>query len=143
MLACGGARSPLMIYTGRANGAAYIETIEDALPMFIGNAFDTGNNNWVYMHDSAPPYTSKYSMKRFIDNNINFLKWPANSPDLSPIQNICVTILEFIFPPNPPLLPLIYWVDAKVSADFFSFLCFKFLLKQNTINQQRIYHCYL
>ena len=37
----------------------------------------------------------------------------------------------------------IYWVDAKVSADFFSFLCFKFLLKQNTINQQRIYHCYL
>ena len=39
--------------------------------------------------------------------------------------------------------PCIYWVDAKVSADFFSFLCFKFLLKQNTINQQRIYHCYL
>ena len=36
-----------------------------------------------------------------------------------------------------------YWVDAKVSADVFSFLCFKFLLKQNTINQQRIYHCYL
>ena len=36
-----------------------------------------------------------------------------------------------------------YWVDVKVSADFFSFLCFKFLLKQNTINQQRIYHCYL
>ena len=38
---------------------------------------------------------------------------------------------------------IMYWVDAKVSADFFSFLCFKFLLKQNTINQQRIYHCYL
>ena len=36
-----------------------------------------------------------------------------------------------------------YWVDAKVSADFFSFLCFKFLLKQNTINQRRIYYCYL
>ena len=42
-----------------------------------------------------------------------------------------------------PFFTLIYWVDAKVSADFFSFLCFKFLLKQNTINQQRIYHCYL
>ena len=41
------------------------------------------------------------------------------------------------------IAPMIYWVDAKVSADFFSFLCFKFLLKQNTINQQRIYHCYL
>ena len=31
----------------------------------------------------------------------------------------------------------------KYPADFFSFLCFKFLLKQNTINQRRIYHCYL
>ena len=31
----------------------------------------------------------------------------------------------------------------KYPPIFFSFLCFKFLLKQNTINQQRIYHCYL
>ena len=44
---------------------------------------------------------------------------------------------------NNIFLTLMYWVDAKVSADFFSFLFFKFLLKQNTINQQRIYHCYL
>ena len=44
---------------------------------------------------------------------------------------------------GPLVFEIFFWVDAKVSADFFSFLCFKFLLKQNTINQQRIYHCYL
>ena len=70
----GGARGPLMIYTGRVYGAAYIEIIKDALPMFIENAFDSGNNNWVYMHDNAPAHTSKYSMKWFKDNNVNVLK---------------------------------------------------------------------
>ena len=84
----GGARGPLMIYTERANGAAYIEIIKDALPMFIENGFDAGNNNWVYMHGNAPAHASKYSMKWFKDNNINVLKWSANSSDLNPIENL-------------------------------------------------------
>ena len=63
---------------------------------------------------------------------------PVSSIGLA--RNFLRFFLNFIFfLPNTRT----YWVDAKVSADFFSFLCFKFLLKQNTINQQRIYHCYL
>ena len=58
-----GARDSLMIYSGRLSGAAYIEIIKDALPIFIENAFDAGNNNWTYMQDNAPVHTSKYSMK--------------------------------------------------------------------------------
>ena len=84
----GGVRGPLMTYTGRVNGAACIRIIKNALPMFIENEFDAGNNNWVYVHDSAPPHASKYSMKWFKDNNISLLKWSANSPDLNPIKSI-------------------------------------------------------
>ena len=40
----GGARGPSMIYNGKLNSPAYINVIEEALPMFIQNAFDANNN---------------------------------------------------------------------------------------------------
>ncbi|CAF5065703.1 unnamed protein product, partial [Rotaria sp. Silwood1] len=57
----GGARGPLVTYTGRLNGPAYVKVIEEALPMFIENTFDAPNNNWAYMHDNAPAHRSKYT----------------------------------------------------------------------------------
>ncbi|CAF4168361.1 unnamed protein product, partial [Rotaria magnacalcarata] len=62
----GDACGSLIIYTGKMNGPAYIKTIQDALPIFIENKFDT----W------------------FKDNNINVLKWSASSRDLNPIENL-------------------------------------------------------
>ncbi|CAM4846293.1 unnamed protein product, partial [Rotaria magnacalcarata] len=84
----GGARGPLVIYNGRLNGPAYINTIKEALPMFIHNAFDAGNQNWTYMQDNAPCHTSKYTMNWMKNNGINLVKWPASSPDLNPIENL-------------------------------------------------------
>ncbi|CAM4851265.1 unnamed protein product [Rotaria magnacalcarata] len=69
-----GARSLLMIYTEKMNGPAYIKTIQSALPMFIENTFDTGNDNWIYMQVNTPHHTSKDSMKWFKDNNSSVLK---------------------------------------------------------------------
>ena len=41
----GGARGPLVIYSGKVNGPAYVKIIEEALPSFIENAFDSSNKN--------------------------------------------------------------------------------------------------
>jgi transposase len=84
----GGARGPLVMYSGNVNGAAYIKIIEEPLPMFIENAFDSSNNEWAFMHDNAPPHRSAYTMKWLKDHNINVFKWPATSPDLNPIESL-------------------------------------------------------
>ena len=39
----GGARGPLVMYSGKVNEPAYIKIIEEALPTFIENTFDESN----------------------------------------------------------------------------------------------------
>ena len=98
------------------------------------------------------PFLSAKGEKKFRDSK-NTLKWLSsylniyisNRRKLNSKKGLCgAPHLDMLFLTKKIKdIELIYWVDAKVSADFFSFLCFKFLLKQNTINQQHIYHCYL
>ena len=46
------------------------------------------NEGLIFQQDNATPHTSKKTSKFFLKNNIEKLYWPANSPDLSPIENI-------------------------------------------------------
>ncbi|CAF3008047.1 unnamed protein product [Rotaria socialis] len=70
----GGARGPLVIYSGKVDGPAYVNIIEEALPSFIENAFDSSNKNWMFMHDNTPPHRSKYTMKWLQDKGIKVMK---------------------------------------------------------------------
>ncbi|CAM4876624.1 unnamed protein product [Rotaria socialis] len=75
-----GARGPLVTYSGKVDGRAYVKIIEEALPSFIENAFDSSNKNWMFMRDNAPPHRSKYTMKWLQDKGIKVMEWPVTSP---------------------------------------------------------------
>jgi transposase len=42
----------------------------------------------LFQQDNARPHKAKVCLKWFEDHGIKLVEWPANSPDLSPIENI-------------------------------------------------------
>ena len=47
-----------------------------------------GLNDFIFQQDNAPSHTSKLLKNFFQENDIKLLPWPANSPDINPIENI-------------------------------------------------------
>lgn len=60
--------------------------------------------NFIYQHDNSSIHTSAVVRQWIEENNLQILPWPARSPDLNPIENICAYIkmqLESIYDAHP------------------------------------------
>ena len=44
--------------------------------------------NIVFQQDNAPIHTAKIIKEWFKNKNVTTISWPANSPDLNPIENV-------------------------------------------------------
>lgn len=66
---------------GTMNGERYVNTLQENLLPIL-------NNNHIFQHDNAPCHKSAPVRQWLANNNVNVMIWPAQSPDLSPIENI-------------------------------------------------------
>lgn len=69
---------------GKMDAIKYCNVLEEHLLPFW-NSLD---NDSIFMDDGAPCHTAKYSKKWKADHGICSMDWPAQSPDLNPIENI-------------------------------------------------------
>ncbi len=46
-----------------------------------------GDADFIFQQDLAPAHTAKGTKSWFNDHGVTVLDWPANSPDLNPIEN--------------------------------------------------------
>jgi transposase len=77
---------PLVRLEGRITAKIYIEMLENYLLPFINSL--ENENEYTFQEDNAPIHTANIAKKWKKDNNIESLPWPAQSPDLNPIENL-------------------------------------------------------
>lgn len=76
----------LSICEGMMNGSKYITTLEKKLLPSAQDLFQ--NEPWTFQDDNAPCHRAKKVKDWCVAQGIKVMSWPAQSPDLNPIENL-------------------------------------------------------
>lgn len=81
----GGRKTRLVVVNGNLNAQGYINQIlaPEAIPFIQRHGARV-----TLQQDNARPHTARVTQRYLRQNNVNVLPWPANSPDLNPIEHI-------------------------------------------------------
>ena len=70
---------------GKINASTYIDMLKHDFFEVVGDELP---ENFIWMHDNAPPHSAKATSAYLEVEGITTMKWPPLSPDLNPIENI-------------------------------------------------------
>ncbi len=77
---------PLCFLRSKVNTAVYQEVLEHFMLPAADKLY--GDADFIFQQDLAPAHSAKATSTWFKDHGIPVLNWPANSPDLNPIENL-------------------------------------------------------
>ncbi len=77
---------PLCFLKSTVNAAIYQEILEHFMLPSADKLY--GDADFIFQQDLAPAHTAKGTKSWFNDHGVTVLDWPANTPDLNPIENL-------------------------------------------------------
>ncbi len=77
---------PLCFLKSTVNAAIYQEILEHFMLPSANKLY--GDADFIFQQDLAPAHTAKGTKSWLNDHGVTVLDWPANSPDLNPIENL-------------------------------------------------------
>lgn len=96
-----GRRTPLVLIERTMTGTIYAENIIEPIIQPLRTEF---GENFIFQDDNARPHRTQRVRNMLREGNIERLDWPANSPDMNPIEHVWDHIARAIQDrENPPV----------------------------------------